>query len=78
MFLVLEAYQFETNIQADETEFEFGHPQSMVIAVDLGTNEEIFVGNRLQLLFASTADCPAFEGARISMACLRQLVPFHL
>lgn len=35
--------------------------------VDLGTNGEIVIGNRRQLLCASTAAGPAFEGARISM-----------
>jgi len=37
------------------------------LLVDLGTNGEIVVGNREQLLCASTAAGPAFEGARISM-----------
>lgn len=35
--------------------------------IDLGTNGEIVVGNREQMLCASTAAGPAFEGARISM-----------
>jgi uncharacterized 2Fe-2S/4Fe-4S cluster protein (DUF4445 family) len=35
--------------------------------IDLGTNGEIVVGNRVRMLCASTAAGPAFEGARISM-----------
>lgn len=35
--------------------------------VDLGTNGEIILGNRDQILCASTAAGPAFEGARISV-----------
>ena len=40
------------------------------ILIDLGTNGEIVAGNRLQLLCASTAAGPAFEGAGISMGML--------
>ncbi len=40
------------------------------VLIDLGTNGEIVVGNREQLLCASTAAGPAFEGARISMGML--------
>lgn len=39
----------------------------LVGLVDLGTNGEIVIGNRVRLLCASTAAGPAFEGARISM-----------
>lgn len=39
---------------------------SLVALVDLGTNGEIVLGNREELLCASTAAGPAFEGARIS------------
>ena len=35
--------------------------------IDLGTNGEIVVGNRKQIVCASTAAGPAFEGANISM-----------
>ena len=35
--------------------------------VDLGTNGEIVIGNREQIVCASTAAGPAFEGANISM-----------
>ena len=42
----------------------------LVALVDLGTNGEIVMGNRTQLLCASTAAGPAFEGARISMGML--------
>ncbi len=35
--------------------------------IDLGTNGEIVVGNKKQILCASTAAGPAFEGANISM-----------
>lgn len=41
--------------------------EAYTVLVDLGTNGEIVVGNRKQLLCASTAAGPAFEGARISM-----------
>jgi uncharacterized 2Fe-2S/4Fe-4S cluster protein (DUF4445 family) len=40
---------------------------SLSALMDLGTNGEIVVGTRNQLLCASTAAGPAFEGARISM-----------
>jgi len=36
------------------------------LAIDLGTNGEIVLGNRERLLTCSTAAGPAFEGARIS------------
>ncbi len=36
------------------------------LAIDLGTNGEIVLGNRHRLLTCSTAAGPAFEGARIS------------
>jgi uncharacterized 2Fe-2S/4Fe-4S cluster protein (DUF4445 family) len=39
---------------------------SYSVLIDLGTNGEIVVGNREQLLCASTAAGPAFEGANIS------------
>ncbi|HEX7584081.1 MAG TPA: ASKHA domain-containing protein [Prolixibacteraceae bacterium] len=35
--------------------------------IDLGTNGEIVIGNKLQIVCASTAAGPAFEGANISM-----------
>lgn len=38
--------------------------------IDLGTNGEIVVGNKNQLVCASTAAGPAFEGANISMGML--------
>ena len=41
--------------------------ENLVALVDLGTNGEIVVGNREQMLCASTAAGPAFEGARIWM-----------
>jgi uncharacterized 2Fe-2S/4Fe-4S cluster protein (DUF4445 family) len=40
---------------------------AMAALVDLGTNGEIVIGNRKQMLCTSTAAGPAFEGARISM-----------
>jgi uncharacterized 2Fe-2S/4Fe-4S cluster protein (DUF4445 family) len=39
----------------------------MIALVDLGTNGEVVVGNRVRILCASTAAGPAFEGAKISM-----------
>ncbi len=41
--------------------------KALAALVDLGTNGEIVIGNREQMLCASTAAGPAFEGARISM-----------
>lgn len=38
----------------------------VVLGIDLGTNGEIFLGNRKRLLTCSAAAGPAFEGARIS------------
>jgi uncharacterized 2Fe-2S/4Fe-4S cluster protein (DUF4445 family) len=38
--------------------------------IDLGTNGEIVVGNKNQIVCASTAAGPAFEGANISMGML--------
>jgi uncharacterized 2Fe-2S/4Fe-4S cluster protein (DUF4445 family) len=46
---------------------KLGESDELVGLVDLGTNGEIVIGNRLRLLCASTAAGPAFEGARISM-----------
>jgi uncharacterized 2Fe-2S/4Fe-4S cluster protein (DUF4445 family) len=40
--------------------------QSVRLALDLGTNGEVVLGNRDRLLACSTAAGPAFEGARIS------------
>jgi len=37
-----------------------------ILALDLGTNGEIFLGNRRRLMTCSTAAGPALEGARIS------------
>ena len=36
------------------------------ILIDLGTNGEIVIGNKVQIVCASTAAGPAFEGAKIS------------
>lgn len=38
-----------------------------VVLVDLGTNGEIVIGNKDEILFSSTAAGPAFEGSNISM-----------
>jgi uncharacterized 2Fe-2S/4Fe-4S cluster protein (DUF4445 family) len=38
----------------------------VMLVVDIGTNAEIVVGNRLRLLAASSPTGPAFEGAQIS------------
>ena len=37
----------------------------MVVAIDIGTNGELVIGNRDRLVSCSTAAGPAFEGARI-------------
>jgi len=42
------------------------HSDEVKLAIDLGTNGEIVLGNRKRLLACSTAAGPAFEGARIS------------
>lgn len=44
-----------------------GESRDLTALLDLGTNGEIVVGNREQILCTSTAAGPAFEGARISM-----------
>jgi len=41
------------------------HSSSINLALDIGTNGEIVLGNRDRLLTCSTAAGPAFEGARI-------------
>jgi len=41
--------------------------EELTALIDLGTNGEIVVGNKNQILCASTAAGPAFEGAKISM-----------
>ena len=38
----------------------------IVLGLDLGTNGEIFLGNRKRLMTCSTAAGPALEGAKIS------------
>ena len=40
--------------------------EAFSVLIDLGTNGEIVVGNREQIVCASTAAGPAFEGAKIS------------
>lgn len=42
------------------------HSDEIKLAIDLGTNGEMVLGNRHRLLACSTAAGPAFEGARIS------------
>lgn len=42
------------------------HSKEPVLIVDVGTNAEIVLGNRRQLLAASSPTGPAFEGAQIS------------
>lgn len=41
--------------------------EELTALIDLGTNGEIVIGNSNQILIASTAAGPAFEGAKISM-----------
>lgn len=41
------------------------HSDGMNLAMDIGTNGEVILGNRERLLVCSTAAGPAFEGARI-------------
>jgi len=43
------------------------YKENYTALIDLGTNGEIVVGNRKQIVCASTAAGPAFEGANISM-----------
>ncbi len=42
------------------------HSEELVLIVDVGTNAEIVLGNRDQVLCASSPTGPAFEGAQIS------------
>jgi len=44
---------------------DYAHSDKLRLAIDIGTNGEIVLGNRKRLLCASTAAGPAFEGARI-------------
>lgn len=43
------------------------HKENYTALIDLGTNGEIVVGNKQQIVCASTAAGPAFEGTNISM-----------
>lgn len=42
------------------------HEEKLQLAIDIGTNGEIVLGNREKLIACSTAAGPAFEGARIA------------
>jgi uncharacterized 2Fe-2S/4Fe-4S cluster protein (DUF4445 family) len=42
----------------------------MILGLDLGTNGEIFIGNRRKILTCSAAAGPALEGARISQGMI--------
>jgi uncharacterized 2Fe-2S/4Fe-4S cluster protein (DUF4445 family) len=44
---------------------DYAHSDRLRLAVDIGTNGEIVIGNGKRLLAASAAAGPAFEGARI-------------
>ena len=44
----------------------------IILAMDLGTNGEIFLGNRKRLMTCSAAAGPALEGARISHGMIAQ------
>jgi len=46
--------------------FHFDHPDGPMAAIDLGTNGEVLVTDGRQILTASTAAGPAFEGVFIS------------
>ena len=48
---------------------DFHNTQEISLLVDLGTNGELALGNREQILVASTAVGPAFEGANITYGC---------
>ena len=43
------------------------YKENYTALIDLGTNGEIVIGNKIQIVCASTAADPAFEGANISM-----------
>ena len=45
----------------------------IILGLDLGTNGEIFLGNRKRLMTCSTAAGPAFEGARISHGMIARI-----
>jgi uncharacterized 2Fe-2S/4Fe-4S cluster protein (DUF4445 family) len=44
---------------------DIGHEERLVAVMDIGTNTELVVGNRHQILAASCPAGPAFEGGRI-------------
>ena len=44
---------------------DYAHESKLRLAIDIGTNGEIVLGNRDRMLTASAAAGPAFEGARI-------------
>jgi uncharacterized 2Fe-2S/4Fe-4S cluster protein (DUF4445 family) len=46
---------------------------SLILGLDIGTNGEIFLGNKKRLLTCSTAAGPALEGARISHGMIARL-----
>lgn len=46
---------------------------SLILGLDIGTNGEIFLGNRKRLLTCSTAAGPALEGASISHGMIARL-----
>ena len=46
--------------------FNFDNPPGPIAAIDLGTNGEVMVTNGKQIVVASTAAGPAFEGVNIS------------
>ena len=45
---------------------EFDKRQSLTLLLDIGTNGEMVLGNKIQRLACSTAAGPAFEGAKIT------------
>jgi len=74
-FLVMENIQFfpsigsfvGSDILAGIAATGLHQREAFTALIDLGTNGEIVVGNRNQIVCASTAAGPAFEGANISM-----------
>lgn len=46
---------------------DFDHLEPLTLAIDIGTNGELVMGNKKAMIACSTAAGPAFEGARIKM-----------
>lgn len=57
------------DIVAGLYQMDFHRKQEIQLLIDLGTNGEMVIGNRMRMLSASTAAGPAFEGGGLSCGC---------